>query len=352
MPIHITGTGSFIPKNKIKNSSFADKVFFDKDGNGYPNSNDEIIEKFQSITGIQERRYADKEHMTSDLAAFASIEAIKDAGIDKESIDYIIVAHNFGNIEYGTNQYISLPSVATMVKHKLEIVNENCVAYDLIFGCPGWIEGIIQAKSFIKSKMAKRCLVIGADTLSRTIDHSDRDSMIFADGAGAAIIEEKSDDGGILSHKTITKAGKEALYLFCDKSYDPKNKENIKHIKMNGRKVYEFAISNIPAALKTCLDESGKDIDDVKKIFLHQANEKLDEAVLKYFYKQFDKKIPKDIMPISVDIFGNSSVATIPTLYDVVLKTNFKEHKINKGDIILFASVGAGMNINAITYQL
>ena len=211
MPIHITGTGSFIPKNKIKNSSFADKVFFDKDGNGYPNSNDEIIEKFQSITGIQERRYADKEHMTSDLAAFASIEAIKDAGIDKESLDYIIVAHNFGNIEYGTNQYISLPSVATMVKHKLEIVNENCVAYDLIFGCPGWIEGIIQAKSFIKSKMAKRCLVIGADTLSRTIDHSDRDSMIFADGAGAAIIEEKSDDGGILSHKTITKAGKEAL---------------------------------------------------------------------------------------------------------------------------------------------
>ena len=136
--------------------------------------------------------------------------------------------------------------------------------------------------------MAKRCLVIGADTLSRTIDHSDRDSMIFADGAGAAIIEEKSDDGGILSHKTITKAGKEALYLFCDKSYDPKNKENIKHIKMNGRKVYEFAISNIPAALKTCLEESGKDIDDVKKIFLHQANEKLDEAVLKYFYKQFE----------------------------------------------------------------
>ena len=200
--------------------------------------------------------------------------------------------------------------------------------------------------------MAKRCLVIGADTLSRTIDHSDRDSMIFADGAGAAIIEETSDDGGILSHKTITKAGKEALYLFCDKSYNPKNKEKTKHIKMNGRKVYEFAISNIPAALKTCLEESGKDIDDIKKIFLHQANEKLDEAVLKYFYKQFDKKIPKDIMPISVDIFGNSSVATIPTLYDVVLKTNFKEHKISKGDIILFASVGAGMNINAITYQL
>ena len=121
---------------------------------------------------------------------------------------------------------------------------------------------------------------------------------------------------------------------------------------MNGRKVYEFAISNIPSALKSCLENSGKNIDDVKKIFLHQANEKLDEAVLKYFYKQYNKEIPKDIMPISVDIYGNSSVATIPTLYDIVLKTNFKGHNLKKGDVILFASVGAGMNINALTYQL
>ena len=200
--------------------------------------------------------------------------------------------------------------------------------------------------------MAKRCLVIGADTLSRTIDKSDRDSMIFADGAGATIVEENSESGGILSHKTITKAGKEALYLFCETSYDPTNKKSNKHIKMNGRKVYEFAISNIPGALKSCLENSGKNIDDVKKIFLHQANEKLDEAVLKYFYKQYNKEIPKNIMPISVDIYGNSSVATIPTLYDIVLKTNFKGHNLKKGDVILFASVGAGMNINALTYQL
>ena len=213
MPIHISGTGSFLPQNKVKNSSFSNRVFFDKDGNCYPNSNDEIIEKFKTITGIKERRYADKEHKTSDLATFAAQNAIKDAGIDKETLDYIIVAHNFGDVEYGTNQYIALPSVATMVKHKLEILNENCVAYDIIFGCPGWLEGVIQATAYIRSKMAKRCLVIGADTLSRTIDESDRDSMIFADGAGATIIEETSESGGILSHKTITKAGKEALYL-------------------------------------------------------------------------------------------------------------------------------------------
>ena len=121
---------------------------------------------------------------------------------------------------------------------------------------------------------------------------------------------------------------------------------------MNGRKVYEFAISTIPSALKSCIDESGKNIDDIKKIFLHQANEKLDEAVLKYFYKIYDKPIPENIMPISVDLLGNTSVATLPTLYDIVLKENFKGHQLQRGDIIVFASVGAGMHVNAITYQL
>ena len=352
MSIKISGTGSFIPKNIIKNDSFLDSEFFDKNGEPYPNTNKDIIDKFESITGIKERRYADKNHNTSDLATFASIEAIKDAGIDKEEIDYIIVAHNFGEIDYKTNQYIALPSVATLVKHKLEISNENCVAYDIIFGCPGWVEGIIQAKAFIKSGMAKKCLVIGADTLSRTVDKNDRDSLIFADGAGAAIVEKSNDEGGILSHNTITKAGKEALYLFCENSYSPKINSETKFIKMNGRKVYEFAISTIPSAIKSCIEDSGKDIDDIKKIFLHQANEKLDEAVLKYFYKLYDKPIPENIMPISVDVLGNTSVATIPTLYDIVLKKNFKGHKLSKGDTIVFASVGAGMNVNAITYQI
>ena len=200
--------------------------------------------------------------------------------------------------------------------------------------------------------MAKKCLVIGADTLSRTVDKNDRDSLIFADGAGAAIVEKSEDEGGILSHKTITKAGKEALYLFCKNSYSPKIQSKTKFIKMNGRKVYEFAISTIPHALRSCIEKSGKNIDDIKKIFLHQANEKLDEAVLKYFYKLYDKPIPENIMPISVDVLGNTSVATIPTLYDIVLKKNFKGHKLKKGDTIIFASVGAGMNVNAITYQI
>ena len=101
--------------------------------------NQDIIDKFQAITGIQKRRYADNDQKASDLAAEAGLKAIESAGINKEELDYIIVSHNFGDVEYGTNQYIALPSVATMVKHKMNIKNINCVAYDLIFGCPGWL---------------------------------------------------------------------------------------------------------------------------------------------------------------------------------------------------------------------
>ena len=120
---------------------------------------------------------------------------------------------------------------------------------------------------------------------------------------------------------------------------------------MYGRKIYEFALTNVPAAMKSCLDKSGIDINDIKKILIHQANEKMDEAIVKRFYKLYGMKMPENIMPMTIDKLGNSSVATVPTLYDMILKGKMNVHSINKGDIILFASVGAGMNINAIIYK-
>ncbi len=158
----------------VKNDEFLNRDFYDKEGKPYSDSNKEIIEKFQSITGIKERRYAEENHNTSDLATFASENAIKSAKINKEDLDYIIVAHNFGEIDFDSSQYIALPSVATLVKHKLAIENPNCVAYDLIFGCPGWVEGVIQSSAYIKAGLAKKCLVIGAsDTkiLKKIIDY-------------------------------------------------------------------------------------------------------------------------------------------------------------------------------------
>ena len=354
MSIKITGTGSYIPLLTKKNDDFLTAEFLNEDGSEFKVDNEIIIKKFESITGIEERRYAKDHHNTSDLAFFAAEKAIKDAALDQETIDYIIVAHNFGDIKSGTKQSDSLPSLASRVKFNLGIKNPNCVCYDIIFGCPGWIEGVIQAYAFIKAGMAKKCLVIGAETLSRIYDIKDRDSMIYADGAGASIVELKPDDknNGILSHKSCTFTDKEAFYLFFGKTYDSKSKSKTKYIKMYGRKVYEFAIVQVPQALKECLELTNYSIHDVKKVFLHQANEKMDEAIVNRFYKLYNLKTPKNVLPMSIKKLGNSSVATIPTLFDLVNKLKLKDHSLQKGDIIMFGSVGAGMNINAITYKI
>jgi 3-oxoacyl-[acyl-carrier-protein] synthase III len=352
MKIKISGIGSYIPEIKVANTDFDKHVFLNEDGTPFAYPNDVIIKKFKGITGIEKRRYALPDQNTSDLAFLASLKAIENARIDQETIDYIIFAHNFGDVKYGSKQSDIIPSLATRVKQKLQISNPKCVAYDILFGCPGWIEGVLQANAFIKSGMAKRCLVIGAETLSRVVDPHDRDSMIYSDGAGAALIEASDDETGMLSFESATYAVDEAGYLFFGKSYNTDlEQEDTRYIKMYGRKIYEFALSNVPMAMKSCLDQSGLDIDDVKKILIHQANEKMDEAIIHRFYKLYDKSVPKDIMPMSISELGNSSVATVPTLFDLLIRGKIENQQINKGDILLFASVGAGMNINAFVYR-
>ena len=351
MKIKITGVGSYIPEIKVANTDFHQHVFLNEDGSPFTHPNEVVVGKFKSITGIEQRRYASPDQCSSDLAFLASQKAIENSGIDPETLDYIIFAHNFGDVKYGTNQSDIIPSLATRVKNKLQIKNPKCVAYDILFGCPGWIEGVLQANAFIKSGMAKRCLVIGAETLSRVVDDHDRDAMIYSDGAGATIIEASEDETGLLSYESATFANDEAGYLFFGKSYNPDLDPDIKYIKMYGRKIYEFALSQVPAAMKSCLEKSGLDIDDVKKILIHQANEKMDEAIIHRFYKLYGKSVPKDIMPMSIHELGNSSVATIPTLLDLLIRGKIENQEIHKGDVIIFASVGAGMNINAFTYR-
>ena len=205
-----------------------------------------VINKLKEITGVKERRYANDNLNSSDLGYLAAEKAIKDANIDKESIDYIIVAHNFGDVKPTSDQSDMLPCLAARVKHLLKIKNPKCVAYDILFGCPGWVEGVIQANSFIKSGIAKKCLVIGSETLSRVVDKFDRDSMIYADGSGAIILESNnSDDSGILSHNSATYTFEgENEFIYYGSSYNPKlsKDSNQKYIKMQGRKVYEFAL--------------------------------------------------------------------------------------------------------------
>jgi len=352
MSIKITGTGSIIPKIEENNSNFINSTFYDINGDEIKLDNAEIIEKFESITGIKNRRYVKSDQKSSDIAVQASKIAIKDSCINKEEIDYIILAHNIGDITFNSNQVDALPSIASRVKAGLEIINPSCVAYDIIFGCPGWLEGVIQASAFIKSKMAKTCLVIGSETLSRVLDKSDRDSMIYADGAGATIIQTSNQKGGILSHKTTTYTSNYENSFIYYGNANNKNDNKTKYIKMQGRKVYEFALNKVPLAMKECLDISNIPIDKIKKIFIHQANQKMDEAIIKRFYRLYNKKIPDNVLPMNIEDFGNSSVATIPTLFDLTIKKNYNNHYLKTGDHILFASVGAGMNINSLTYQI
>ncbi len=352
MNIKITGSGSYIPTLRVTNRDFKNHEFLNEDGSILNQPNDIIAQKFAEITGIIERRYVEENQITSQIATIAAQKAIENANVDPETLDYIIFAHNFGDVKKDAIQGDTLPSLASRVKYNLRIKNPKCVAYDMLFGCPGWVESVIQAQAFIKAGMAKKCLVIGAETLSRVIDPHDRDSMIYSDGAGATVIEATDEEGGILGHASASYTYEEANYLFFGNSYNKTHDPDVRYIKMYGRKIYEFALSNVPLAMKDCLDEAKVDISQVKKILIHQANEKMDEAIIHRFYKLYKTNVPEGIMPMSIHKLGNSSVATVPTLYDLITKGEIENQVINKGDIILFASVGAGMNINAIVYQM
>ncbi len=352
----ITGTGCYIPELIKTNNDFIKQDFYAEDANLIAMPSREIVDKFQEITGIEERRYVTDDMNSSDMATIAARLAIEESGIDPEELDQVILAHNFGNVVKNTIQTDVLPALASRVKHDLGIKNPNCVAYDILFGCPGWVQGVIQADTYFKAGVAKKALVIGTETLSRVLDLYDRDSMIFSDGAGAAVLEAKpanESNSGILSWNVQSHCVDEAYYLYLGKSNFPDADSRIRFIKMKGRKVYEYAMQYVPLAMKDCLEKAGIPIQDVKKVFIHQANEKMDEGIIRRLFKLYGiREIPGHIMPMSIHKLGNSSVATIPTLFDMVKKNKLDDHRLEQGDIILFASVGAGMNINAVCYRM
>lgn len=352
----ITGTGSYIPSRVITNEDFLTNEFFETNGEKLNKPNQEITEKFLEITTIAQRRYITDDLTTSDMAFFAAELAIKSANIDKEELDYIIVANNFGDTKVDNRASDHVPAMASKVKHKLQIKNPDTVVYDLTFGCPGWVQGVIQADYFIKSGDAKKILVIGAEVLSRISDPHDRDCMLYADGAGAVVLEAKESTTpiGILTHKTRSDTFSHAGLLHMGPSYNPEyEKPNDLFLKMNGRRLYQYALETVPPAIKACLDKINMPITEVSKVLIHQANGKMDDAMLKRLYALYNiDEAPENVMPMTVHELGNTSVATLPTLLDLILKENLANHSIGSGDVLVFASVGAGMNINAFIYKM
>lgn len=351
----IIGTGSSVPERRIPTEEFVKNRFFMDYGQPIDVAdNEKTVSKFQEITEIGERRWVEDDQVTSDLGTLAAEKAIADAAIDPESLDYVIFADNFGDVLADNRRSDFCPSLAARVKQNLKIANPECIAYDLAFGCPGWVQGVIQADYYLRSGDAKRALVIGGETLSRVSDPHDRDSMIYSDGAGATIFEARETDEeiGILSHATRSDTIDHARLLWMGKTYDQESDDKTLYLKMFGRKLYNYALTNVPGVVKKSLDKAGLGLADVKKVFLHQANAKMDEAILKRLFKLYQvAEIPDGIMPMSISWLGNSSVATVPTLLDLVLRGEMDGQKVEPGDAVVLASVGAGMNVNSVVYR-
>lgn len=351
-----TGTGSYVPAKQIKNEFFHNYEFYDSTGEKLATPNEEITRKFEEITTIAERRYAADNETTSDLALIAARRALESAGIDKEELDYIIFAHNFGETTVENMRIDVLPTMAARLKQKLGIANPSAVAYDILFGCPGWVQAVIQADYYLRSGDAKKILVVGADVLSRISDPHDRDSMIYADGAGAAILEARESDSpiGIIGHNSRSDALDYVNMLHMGYSYKPELAEKKDYyLKMNGRRLYQYALENVPKTIKAGLDKLNLPIDKVSKVLIHQANGKMDDAILKRLFQLYDlKEVPEHVMPMTISWLGNSSVATVPTLLDMVMRGEMDNHVLRSGDNIVLASVGAGMNINSIVYRI
>ncbi len=351
----ITGSGSCIPEIIVKNADFANSLFMNEDGSVIDLPGDQIVEKFEQITDIVQRRCASDNQVTSDLATIAAQEALQDAGFDPENLDYIIVAHNLGDVKKGSLYPDIIPTLASRVKRKLNIKNPKTIAYDITFGCPGWTQAMIQANYYIQAGDAKSVLVIGADTLSRAMDPHDRDAMIFADGAGAALVEARwsEEPVGILKHSARTDTEEHIDLLEMNLSYNPELRNDNLYLKMKGRRVYNYALTHVPTLAKECIEKNGLQLKDIKKVLIHQANAKMDEAILARLFKIFgEKEVDYSIMPMTICELGNSSVATVPTLYNLVMKGKMEGHQMNSGDYVLMTSVGAGMNINAFVYRM
>jgi len=349
----ITGTGSYIPPTVIHNDYFLDAEFYDPaTGKKFETPNAEIIRKFNEITNIEERRYAEPDQATSHLATFAAENALQSSGFDREKLEFIIAAHNFGDIYPGTYRSDMCPAIANRVKLGLGIKNHNVNTHDVVAGCPGWTSAMIVANAYIKSGIYKCGLVVGSDLNSRVSDPYDRDRMIFSDGAGAVIVEavESETPVGILSHSSRSDIDPGMLKMGVSLNPDYHGTEI--NIRMAGHKVYAYALSAVPGVVKDSLDRAGLHLTDISKVLIHQANEKMDEAILHRVFKLYGiKEFNIDVMPMTIRTLGNSSTATVPTLLDLILKNKMEDHAIESGDNIILTSVGAGMVINSIVYR-
>ena len=350
----ITGTGSAMPSRVITNDYFLDHTFYTKEGKKNEKSTAAIIQKLEEISGIKERRFIPEEEPSVEILFQACSNAIQDAGIDKNEIDGLIVAHNAGNmLPNQVGVFHTVPNLAAVVKNKLGITNHQCHAYDILFGCPGWLQGVIQANRLIESGEATHVLVAGLEIASRLLDPNDVDSLLMADGCGATIVSKSgSKDKGVLAHAMFSHTEEDLNNITLGASL---NRETTGHcfFKMNGQRVYKYATTWLPQVIRQALDKVEITPSEVDYFFFHQANAKMLRVIasnLMDLYGITDQQYV-DKIPSSISFLGNTSVATIPTLFDLVNKQQMEGFTLKEGQTYVFASVGAGMHCNAVVYK-
>ena len=314
----ISGTGSYLPANRVSNDDLAQKV----------DTSDEWI---TARTGIKFRHIAAENEKTSDLAAEAASRALDAAGLDSGEIDLIIVATATPDMQF--------PSTATIVQQKLGITN-GCPAFDVQAVCAGFMYALTTANAYIKSGMAKNALVIGAETFSRIVDWNDRTTcVLFGDGAGAVVLSA-SDKPGII-HGKLKADGNYLNLLNAPGQIACGKVSGSPYISMDGPGVFKFAVKMLAKIADDVIEEAGYTAEQIDWIVPHQANRRIIESTAKHLNLSMDKVI------LTVQDHGNTSAASIPLALDAGIRNG----QIKRGQNLLLEGIGGGFAWGAVLME-
>ena len=324
LQILLTGVGSYLPKNKTSNSDL--EKFMD--------TSDEWIKK---RTGIKFRHFVEENEYTSDMGTYAAKQAILDSGLKPNDIDIIIVAT--------TTPDNTFPSTAAKIQKNLGC---KAISFDVQAVCAGFIYGISVGVAMLKEGHGKKCLVIGADSMSKLLDWNDRTTaVLFGDGAGAVILENRivrnelfeNDQWGILTTKIFTDG---EFYDLLNTDGGVSKSKSTGFLRMNGKEVFKHAVDKLTSSLLMCLEECKMTIDDIDWLIPHQANQRIINAVSNKV------KIHQNKIISTISIHGNTSAASIPLALDDAIKRG----NVKNGNILAFQAIGGGLSWGSLILKL
>ena len=319
MTARIIGTGSAVPEQIVTNEDLSKIV----------ETSDEWI---SSRSGIKERRLA-KEETTTSLAILAGKRALENAGIASEEIEVIIVATC-------TPDYF-FPNTACQVQEAIGA--KHAVAFDLSAACSGFLFALSTAQAYIKGGIYQKALIIGAETMSKMIDWSDRSTcVLFGDGAGAAVVS--AEETGVL--ELVQKSDGTGKGVLSCKARETRNllnheSETKEYRSMEGQPVFKFAVKTVPECVEEVLKKAEVKKEEIRYYILHQANSRIIQSVAKRL------KEPEEKFPMNLSLYGNTSAASIPILLDEMNRNGL----LNRGDKLVLSGFGAGLTWGAVLLE-